>query len=139
MATVRYIVSDVDESIAFYCQNLGFREHMHPAPAFAMLVRDDLRLAIVSPVGPDQLGGGSRQMADGTKQEPGGWNRIVLEIADLDGMVETLRKNGVRFRSDVITGIGGRQALAEDPSGNLIELFQPVIREAYEKAAFDNQ
>jgi catechol 2,3-dioxygenase-like lactoylglutathione lyase family enzyme len=139
VATVRYIVSDVDESIAFYCQNLGFREQMHPAPPFAMLVRDDLRFAIVSPVGPDQPGGGSRQMADGTKQEPGGWNRIVLEVTDLDGMVETLRKNGVKFRSDIITGIGGRQALVEDPSGNLVELFQPIIREAYEKAAFGNQ
>ncbi|HET6987047.1 MAG TPA: VOC family protein [Kribbella sp.] len=132
MATVRYIVNDVDESIAFYCRHLGFEERMHPAPPFAMLTRDDLRLLIVSPVGADQPGGGSRQLPDGTVQEPGGWNRFALEVADVESVVETLRNDGVRLRTAVITGVGGKQALVEDPSGNLIELFEPIIPEAYE-------
>jgi catechol 2,3-dioxygenase-like lactoylglutathione lyase family enzyme len=136
MATVRYIVDDVDAALAFYSQHLGFREVMHPAAEFAMLVRDDLRFTIVSPVDADHPGGGSRPMADGTPQRPGGWNRIALEVTDLDGTVETLRQAGVRFRSDVVTGVGGKQALVEDPSGNLIELFQPIIPEAHERAAF---
>ncbi|MGH3438540.1 MAG: VOC family protein [Sciscionella sp.] len=136
MATVRYIVDDVDASIAFYCQHLGFREVMHPAPPFAMLVRDDLRFNIVSPVGPDHPGGGSRPMADGTQQRPGGWNRIALEVSDLEATVEALRTAGVPFRSGIMTGVGGNQALVEDPSGNLVELFQPVLPEAHERSAF---
>lgn len=132
MATVsvRYIVDDVDAAIAFYCEHLGFRELMHPAPPFAMLLRGDLRLLVVSPIPPDHPGGGSRPMADGALQEPGGWNRIVLEIRDLDDTVEALRKDGVRFRSEIVTGIGGRQALVQDPSGNLVELFEPRDRSA---------
>lgn len=137
MATIRYIVNDVDAALAFYCEHLGFREVMHPAPEFAMLVRDDLRFAIVSPVPADHPGGGSRPMADGTQQRPGGWNRMALEVADLEQTVDTLRRAGVRFRSDIITGIGGKQALVEDPSGNLVELFQPIIPEAHEREAFE--
>lgn len=136
MATIRYIVNDVDAALAFYCEHLGFREVMHPAPEFAMLVREDLRLAIVSPIPADHPGGGSRPMADGTQQQPGGWNRMALEVADLEREVNRLRRAGVTFRSDVITGIGGKQALAQDPSGNLIELFQPLIAEAHEREAF---
>lgn len=136
MATIRYIVNDVDAALAFYCEHLGFREVMHPAPEFAMLVREDLRLAIVSPIPADHPGGGSRPMADGTQQQPGGWNRMALEVADLEREVNRLRRAGVTFRSDVITGIGGKQALAQDPSGNLVELFQPLIAEAYEREAF---
>jgi catechol 2,3-dioxygenase-like lactoylglutathione lyase family enzyme len=138
MATVRYIVDDVDAAIAFYCQHLGFREVMHPAPPFAMLARDDLRFTLVSPVGPDDPGGGSRPMADGTPQRPGGWNRIALEVSDLEGTVERLQGAGVSFRSDIIHGVGGDQALVQDPSGNLIELFSPKIPEAHERAAFDS-
>lgn len=137
MATVRYIVNDVDASIEFYCKHLGFREVMHPAPPFAMLARDDLRLAIISPVPADHPGGGSRPMADGTEQEPGGWNRFALEVSDLEAKVDELRRAGVSLRSDVVTGVGGKQALVQDPSGNVVELFEPIIPEAHESAAFD--
>ena len=127
MATVsvRYIVSDVDEAIAFYCQHLGFREEMHPAPMFAMLTRGDLRLLLSSPAGPGGPGGGSRPMPDGRQPEPGGWNLFSLEIADLDGKVDALRAAGVSFRNEIITGVGGRQILLDDPSGNPVELFEP--------------
>lgn len=129
MATVsvRYIVSDVDEAVAFYCQHLGFSEVMHPAPAFAMLSRGDLRLVLSAPGGGP---GGGQAMADGTLPAPGGWNRFALEVADLEGLVATLRAQGVRFRNDIVTGTGGRQILAEDPSGNPVELFEPLIAEA---------
>lgn len=136
MATVRYIVDDVSAALEFYRQRLGFREVMHPAPEFAMLARDDLRLALVSPVPVGHPGGGSRPMADGTPQRPGGWNRFALEVDDIDTTVAALREAGVPFRSDVITGVGGKQALVQDPSGNLVELFQPVLPEAHERAAF---
>jgi len=137
MATVRYIVDDVDASIPFYCDHLGFREVMHPAPPFAMLVRDDLRLLVVAPVGRDQPGGGSRPMADGQQQEPGGWNRIALEVEDLEASVDALRAAGIPFRTGIVTGVGGKQALAEDPSGNLVELFEPFTAEAREASAFE--
>lgn len=136
MATVRYIVDDVDVSIPFYCNSFSFREVMHPAPEFAMLVRDDLRLTLVSPIPPDHPGGGSRPMADGTPQEPGGWNRMVLEVRDVQAKVDSLKSAGVTLRADVITGIGGKQALVQDPSGNLVELFEPTIAEAHEEQAF---
>jgi catechol 2,3-dioxygenase-like lactoylglutathione lyase family enzyme len=123
--SVRYIVNDVDEAIAFYCQHLGFREEMHPAPVFAMLTRGDLRLLLSSPAGPGGPGGGSQSMPDGRTPEPGGWNRISLETTDLDGQVEALRAAGVSFRNDVVTGVGGKQILLDDPSGNPVELFEP--------------
>ena len=124
MATVsvRYIVHDVDAAIDFYCRSLGFREEMHPAPTFAILSRGDLRLLLSAPSG---LGGGGQAMPDGTKPEPGGWNRISLEVTGLPAMIETLRKSGVRFRNDLVTGIGGNQILLDDPSGNPVELFEP--------------
>jgi len=127
MATVsvRYIVNDVDDAITFYCGQLGFREEMHPAPMFAMLTLGDLRLLLSSPAGPGGPGGGSQSMPDGRRPEPGGWNRISLEIADLDGKVEALRAAGVSFRNDIVTGVGGRQILIDDPSGNPVELFEP--------------
>jgi catechol 2,3-dioxygenase-like lactoylglutathione lyase family enzyme len=124
--SVRYIVNDVDAAIPFYRDRLGFRVDMHPDPAFAMLSRGDLRLVLVSPIGPEHRGGGSRPMPDGTRQEPGGWNRFMLEVSDLAGTVELLRKEGVRFRNDIVTGVGGRQIMAEDPSGNPVELFEPI-------------
>jgi len=132
MSTVsmRYIVNDVDEAMAFYCGYLGFEEQMHPDPAFAMLTRGDLRLVLVSPVPADHRGGGSRPMPDGTKQEPGGWNRFMLEVSDLDATVDTLREAGIRFRNDIVTGVGSKQIMAEDPSGNPIELFEPIRAEA---------
>ena len=130
MATVqvRYIVDDVDAAIAFYCRHLGFQEVMHPAPAFAMLSRGDLRLVLSQPGGGP--GGGGRAMPDGTLPEPGGWNRFAIEVADLAGMVAELRGAGVRLRDDVIVGVGGIQAIIEDPSGDPIELFQPTRPEA---------
>src|SRR5207247_9959732 len=99
MATVqvRYIVNDVDAAIAFYCQHLGFREEMHPAPIFAMLSRGDLRLVLCAPGGPGTPGGGSQAMPDGRKPEPGGWNRFALEVSDLEGTVERLRQAGAHF------------------------------------------
>ncbi len=125
--SVRYIVNDVDEAIAFYSQNLGFTEVMHPAPAFAMMSRGDLRLVLSVPgAGP----GGGQAMPDGTLPSPGGWNRFAIEVEDLDGLVADLRKRGARFRSDIVTGVGGRQILLEDPSGNPVELFQPTRAEA---------
>jgi catechol 2,3-dioxygenase-like lactoylglutathione lyase family enzyme len=129
MATVsvRYIVDDVDAAISFYCEHLGFTEVMHPAPTFAMLARGDLRLTLSAPGGP---GGGGQAMPDGTTPTPGGWNRFALEVADLVGTVETLRRNGARFRNDIVTGVGGKQILVEDPSGDPVELFEPLIEEA---------
>jgi catechol 2,3-dioxygenase-like lactoylglutathione lyase family enzyme len=128
--SVRYIVDDVDAAIAFYREHLGFQEVMHPDPAFAMLSRGDLRLVVVSPVGPDHRGGGSRPMPDGRRQEPGGWNRFMLEVEDLPVAVERLRAAGVCFRNDMVTGVGGRQIMLEDPSGNPVELFEPTRPEA---------
>ena len=125
---VRYIVDDVDAAIAFYCQHLGFQEVMHPAPAFAMLSRGDLRLALSKPGGGP--GGGGRALPDGTLPTPGGWNRFAIEVDDVEATVAALRKAGARFRGDVVTGVGGKQAIVEDPSGNPIELFQPTLPEA---------
>lgn len=125
--SVRYIVNDVDEAIAFYCGELGFREVMHPAPPFAMLSRGDLRLTLSAPGGG---GGGGQAMPDGTLPAPGGWNRFAIEVDDLDGLVGTLRARGARFRNDIVTGVGGRQIIVDDPSGNPVELFEPTIPEA---------
>jgi catechol 2,3-dioxygenase-like lactoylglutathione lyase family enzyme len=129
MATVsvRYIVNDVDEAIAFYCQHLGFAEVMHPAPAFAMLSRGDLRLVLSAPgAGP----GGGQAMPDGTLPSPGGWNRFAIEVSDLESLVDGLRSQGARFRNEIVSGVGGRQILLEDPSGNPVELFEPTRAEA---------
>lgn len=128
MATVsvRYIVDDVDAAIDFYCTKLGFEEVMHPAPTFAMLSRGDLRLVLSAPGGG---GGGGQAMPDGALPEPGGWNRFQLEVADIEATVATLRDHGARFRNDLVAGVGGKQILVEDPSGNLVELFQPNTAE----------
>jgi catechol 2,3-dioxygenase-like lactoylglutathione lyase family enzyme len=118
--SVRYIVQDVDEAIAFYRDQLGFAVEMHPAPAFAMLSRGSLRLLLSAPGG---QGGGGQILADGRRPEPGGWNRIQLEVSDLAAEVERSQAADVRFRSDIIHGTGGDQVLIEDPAGNLVELF----------------
>jgi catechol 2,3-dioxygenase-like lactoylglutathione lyase family enzyme len=129
MATVgvRYIVNDVDAAIEFYSGLLGFREDMHPAPSFAMLSRGDLRLALSAPGGGP---GGGGALPDGRLPEPGGWNRFQLETSDLAATVDQLRSQGARFRSDIVVGVGGKQILVEDPSGNPIELFEPTRPEA---------
>jgi catechol 2,3-dioxygenase-like lactoylglutathione lyase family enzyme len=125
--SVRYIVNDVDEAIAFYSEHLGFAEVMHPAPAFAMMARGDLRLTLSAPGGG---GGGGQAMPDGTMPAPGGWNRFAIEVSDLDAMVTRLREAGAHFRNDIVTGVGGKQILLDDPSGNPVELFEPAIAEA---------
>jgi catechol 2,3-dioxygenase-like lactoylglutathione lyase family enzyme len=120
--SVRYIVNDVNAATAFYTKHLGFRVERQPAPGFAILSRGNLRLLLSASAGP---GGAARAMPDGGKPEPGGWNRIQLEVPDLASEVETLRKAGAHFRNDIVTGLGGKQILLDDPSGNPIELFQP--------------
>ncbi|HEU4616922.1 MAG TPA: VOC family protein [Gammaproteobacteria bacterium] len=129
MATVqvRYIVDDVDAAIDFYTRQLGFRLDMHPAPPFAMLSRGDLRLVLSAP---NPSAGGGQPMPDGTPQTPGGWNRFAIQVDDLDATVQRLRTSGARFRNDIVSGVGGKQILVEDPSGNPIELFEPKIPEA---------
>jgi len=129
MATVqvRYIVDDVDAAIAFYTTQLGFTLDMHPAPPFAMLSRGDLRLVLSAP---NPMGGGGQSMPDGAQPRPGGWNRFAIEVDDVDGLHAQLTGVGVRARSDVIDGVGGRQVIIEDLSGNPVELFQPTIPEA---------
>ena len=120
---VRYIVHDVDAAIAFYTQNLGFAVTAQSGPYFAILERDNLQVVLSPPHGP---GGGSQPMPDGTRPAPGGWNRIIVKTARLDAEIDALKKAGVRFRNDVVSGPGGRQILLEDPSGNLVELFEPA-------------
>ncbi|MGO8951090.1 MAG: VOC family protein [Ktedonobacterales bacterium] len=129
MATVqvRYIVYDVDTAIEFYTKLLDFKLEMHLAPPFAMLSRNGLRLVLSAP---SPAGGGGQAMPDGTKPEPGGWNRFAIEVDDLAATVERLRGAGAHFRNEIVTGIGGKQILLEDPSGNLVELFQPIVSEA---------
>jgi catechol 2,3-dioxygenase-like lactoylglutathione lyase family enzyme len=129
MATVqvRYIVIDVDAAIEFYTTQLGFHLDMHPAPPFAMLSRGDLRLVLSAPSG---MGGGGQSMPDGTRPEPGGWNRFAIEVQDLAATVAALRKAGAHFRNEIVTGVGGKQIIVDDPSGNPIELFQPTLPEA---------
>lgn len=129
---VRYIVNDVDEAIPFYTDQLGFELVMHPAPPFAMLSRGELRLVLSAP---NPSGGGGQAMPDGTQPAPGGWNRFALEVDDLAAMVARLRIAGAHFRNDIVTGVGGKQILVEDPSGNPIELFEPLLDEARLKPA----
>lgn len=120
--SVRYIVDDVDAAVDFYTTHLGFEIRTRPGPGFAMLEREGLRLLLNVPGG----GGGAGQaMPDGSSPAPGGWNRFQIEVDDLDATIDRLRRNGARFRGDLITGRGGKQALLLDPSGNLVELFQP--------------
>jgi catechol 2,3-dioxygenase-like lactoylglutathione lyase family enzyme len=125
--SVRYIVDDVDAAIEFYCRELGFHEDMHPAPSFAMLSVGDLRLVLSAPSGGP---GGGQAMPDGTLPQPGGWNRFQLEVDDIEATVARLREHGARFRNDILSGVGGKQILVEDPAGNPIELFQPTIPDA---------
>jgi catechol 2,3-dioxygenase-like lactoylglutathione lyase family enzyme len=128
--TVRYFVRDLDASVDFYCQRLGFDVEMRPAPVFAMLYRGDLRLLLSVPGGG---GGGGSAIPDGTLPEPGGWNRFALQVPDLGAAVAELRQHGAHFRNDIVTGRGVRQIVLEDPSGNPVELFEPMA--AYHERA----
>jgi catechol 2,3-dioxygenase-like lactoylglutathione lyase family enzyme len=119
MATIRYMVNDVEQSIAFYTQHLGFALEQQMGPAFAIVAKDDLRLWLSGP-----QTSAARPMPDGRQPEPGGWNRLVIEVENLPALVSRMKQAGVRFRNEIISGPGGQQILAEDPSGNPIELFQ---------------
>ena len=121
---VRYIVADVETAIAFYTGALGFTLDIHPAPGFARLSRGELHLLLNRP----GAGGAGQSMPDGQQPSPGGWNRIQIEIRDLEGTVARLKGKGHRFRSGIVVGNGGKQILIEDPSGNPVELFEPVPR-----------
>ncbi len=123
MVNVRYMVSDVEAAIAFYVTHLGFTLRSKTLPAFADVIRGDLRLLLS---GPKSSAG--RPMPDGAVPEPGGWNRIELVVDDLQAEVRRLREAGLQFRNDIVVGPGGSQILLEDPSGNLIEFFQPAQR-----------
>jgi predicted enzyme related to lactoylglutathione lyase len=119
--SVRYIVNDVDAAISFYIDMLDFKLEMHPAPGFASLSRGDLQLLLNRP----GAGGAGRAVGDGQSPVPGGWNRIQIQVEDIEAMVNKLKNSGGHFRNDIVTGNGGKQILIEDPSGNPIELFQP--------------
>jgi catechol 2,3-dioxygenase-like lactoylglutathione lyase family enzyme len=120
---VRYMVNDVDASVDFYTTQLGFTVLSSASPAFAAVILGSLRLLLSG-----QTSSAGRPMPDGTKPEPGGWNRVQLIVDDLPAEVERLRTSGLAFRNDIVIGPGGSQILVEDPSGNLIELFQPASR-----------
>jgi glyoxylase I family protein len=119
MATIRYLVKDVEQSIAFYTQHLGFALEQQMGPAFAIVTKGDLSLWLSGP-----QTSAARPMPDGRQPEPGGWNRLVIEVENLPALVSRMKQAGVRFRNEIISGPGGQQILAEDPSGNPIELFQ---------------
>jgi len=122
-ACFRYIVNDVKAAIDFYTRQLGFTVEMHPAPGFAEISRGEMHLYLTQPSGPG-VGGGAA-MASGEQQKPGGWNRIHLIVDDIDAEAARLCDAGARFRNNSLEGPGGKQILLEDPSGNLVELFQP--------------
>jgi catechol 2,3-dioxygenase-like lactoylglutathione lyase family enzyme len=121
MASVRYLVKDVDRSIAFYTQHLGFALKQQMGPAFAIVSRDDLIVWLSGP-----RSSAARPMPDGRQPEPGGWNRLVLEVKDLPARVAGMKQAGLRFRNDIVVGPGGKQILVEDPDGNPVELFEPA-------------
>jgi catechol 2,3-dioxygenase-like lactoylglutathione lyase family enzyme len=120
--TIRYIVKDVQEALDFYVHNLGFDVVMHPGKGFALLSRGQLHLALS---GVEGEGGGSQATETGVRPQPGGWNRFQIEVEDLSSTVKRLKEQGVTFHNKVVTGKGGMQMLLKDPSGNLIELFEP--------------
>lgn len=121
MIRVRYIVHDVDAAVRFYTELLDFTVELRPAPGFAIFARGDLRL-LLSGIGGG--GGAVRPMPDGRTPEPGGWNRIQIAVDDLEALVAALRPKGARFRSEILTGFGGKQIVVDDPSGNPVELFE---------------
>ena len=123
MATIRYLVNDVERSLAFYTQVLGFKREQQMGSAFAMVSNGDLTLWLAGP-----QSSAARPMPDGRHPEPGGWNRLVIEVADLSARVVELKQAGVRFRNEVVVGPGGKQVLLDDPDRNPLELFEPAPR-----------
>jgi len=119
MATIRYMVFDVERSVSFYVDHLGFQPGDFMLPAFARVHRDDLELWLAGP-----QSSAARAMPDGSKPAPGGWNRFVVQVDDLDAQVASMREAGVAFRNDVVNGPGGKQILVDDPDGNPVELFE---------------
>ena len=119
MATIRYLVGDVDRAVDFYTERLGFELEQRMGPAFARVRRGDLTLWLAGP-----QSSAARPMPDGRQPEPGGWNRLVIEVDDIETAVAELRTSGASFRNDVVTGPGGHQILVDDPDGNPIELFE---------------
>lgn len=120
MATIRYLVHDVDASVEFYTQWLGFELTERWGPSFAIVSKGDLQLWLSGP-----QTSAAKPMPDGRLPEPGGWNRLVIEVSDLATLVANLKTAGMKFRNEILSGPGGQQILAEDPSGNPLELFQP--------------
>lgn len=127
---VRYMVNDIEEAVKFYTKHLGFQVKMQVNPNFAMLFLGDLTLMLSTPFGP---GSAAKPMTDGRKAEPGGWNRIIIYVDDLEAEVARLRKDNVHFRNEISTGTGGSEILLDDPSGNPVELFQPAQRDSQGK------
>jgi catechol 2,3-dioxygenase-like lactoylglutathione lyase family enzyme len=123
MISVRYIVDDASAAVEFYRDRLGFDVQAQPGPGFAILAREGMRLLLSEPSGP---GGAAQAMPDGRRPEPGGWNRIQIEVEDVAAEAEALKRAGVRFRNEVVRGRGGAQVLLEDPAGNPVELFEPA-------------
>ena len=121
MAHVRYIVDDVSDAVAFYVSKLGFKLEQQYGPAMAILVHRDLTLWVAGP-----KASASRPMPDGARPSPGGWSRFVLTVDDWESLVSKLTDDGVRFRNDIVEGPGGKQILCKDPSGNVVQLFQPA-------------
>jgi catechol 2,3-dioxygenase-like lactoylglutathione lyase family enzyme len=121
MATIRYLVKEVNASIAFYTEHLGFELVDQMGPAFAIVARDDLNLWLSGP-----QTSAARPMPDGRKPEAGGWNRLVIEVENIEALAASMKSAGVSFRNEIISGPGGKQILAEDPSGNPIEIFEPA-------------
>jgi catechol 2,3-dioxygenase-like lactoylglutathione lyase family enzyme len=122
MARIRYMIEDVDQAITFYTRHLGFTLEWNASPAFAQVMRGDLHLLLSGP-----QSSGARPLPDGQRPSPGGWNRLVIEVEHLPAVMETLKQAGVPFRrDDIVRGPGGQQIWIEDPSGNLIEVFEPA-------------
>jgi len=118
---IRYIVHDVDKAVEFYTLNLDFRLEKQFGPAIAILERDGVQLLVSGP-----KASASQPMPDGSKPSPGGWSRILISVDDIESVVSRLKQNGVQFKNDIIKGPGGKQILCLDPSGNVVELFQPA-------------
>lgn len=121
MPTIRYLVNDVDRAIAFYTKALGFELDRQAGPAFAIVSKGDLTLWLSGP-----QSSAARPMPDGRRPEPGGWNRLVLEVEDLASRVAEMKQSGIGFRNEIVIGPGGKQILAQDPDGNPVELFEPA-------------